>query len=68
MSDSVTEALPHIQYGAERGDVESEVPELAAERVVDEKLSQVKDFLDQYFAEKSGTIQKRAVRLLRLGK
>nr|CDS15194.1 neuropeptide [Echinococcus granulosus] len=70
LTDPVIEALPPGPRGLERMDADLEMPSMTIEQAVDEKLSQVKDFLDDYFADQkvlSGT-RKRAIRLLRLGK
>lgn len=68
--DPMIEALPSGPRGLERVDTDLELPPLAIEQAVDERLSQVKDFLDDYFADQKGLsgTRKRAIRLLRLGK
>ncbi|VDK32954.1 unnamed protein product [Taenia asiatica] len=70
LSDPVIEALPSGPRGLERVDTDLELPSIAIEQAMDEKLSQVKDFLDDYFADQKGLggTRKRAIRLLRLGK
>ncbi|KAL5966621.1 hypothetical protein TSMEX_005652 [Taenia solium] len=70
LSDPVIEALPSGPRGSERVDTDLELPPIAIEQAVDEKLSEVKDFLDDYFADQKGHggMRKRAIRLLRLGK
>ncbi|KAM3185634.1 hypothetical protein ACTXT7_005969 [Hymenolepis weldensis] len=60
ISSFPVEAHPHSR--------DVDIPELAVKAAVDEKLTEAKELLDQYFEEAPVDLRKRAVRLLRLGK
>ena len=69
-TDCLIVATPANPRGHEPTDSDMDLTALAVERVINERLLEVKNILDAYFDDHqtTGGLRKRAIRLLRLGK